>query len=51
MGEDYQTFHNEQALTFMFNYYKGPIYLTSLSVFIRQFEDELELNRKYYFTC
>ncbi len=48
MGEDYQTFHNELALTFMFNYYKGPIYLTSLSVFIRQFEDELELNRKYY---
>ena len=41
---------NEMAVTFMFNYFKDPVYMAPLSVFLFDFRDNMKLYSDYYFS-
>ena len=46
----YQEIIHEYAVTFLFNYFKEPVYVAPFSAFIRDFEDVLSLNMNFYNT-
>ena len=46
----YQEIIHEYAVTFLFNYFKEPVYVAPFSAFIKDFEDVLSMNINFYNT-